>query len=422
MVLTKGCTLHNEIELTGHIHNVGLLCPLPGMKLATYSFDGAIKIWNLNTNECENTFVHGDKALKGLFLLSHEKLISVCVYDNLKVWNLKTGICEKELKIDNLSQNGKNFALYGDKLIVVCSNGIIEWDINNWKREEKLEKSVYNTYAADAMCLLPGGRIAASFGDNTIKIFDILTGKCLKQLRSTFFNASKICSLNGDRIAIVSEDGSRMKKVTILDLNGKNYNIERETGCFIVRDLFEIPGNKLAIGFPDGITIFDLSTEQREGFFEGPHNSIHSMCLLPGKKWAIGSCGKIKILSNPVYSYNLPDEKLTKLVDEYMAALKEYETINPDTLLEQIKEKTAELWLATGWILRYLKNSDPSQLDNSKLLLFNRGIIASELRQDLVRLQSESKNINEKLQNLRERKNLNKALNDALDEFDNSDK
>ena len=66
----------------------------------------------------------------------------------------------------------------------------------------------------NALCVLPGNKLASGSADNTIKIWDIVTGKCEQTLEGHQDFVRSICILPKNKLASCSID----KTIKIWDL------------------------------------------------------------------------------------------------------------------------------------------------------------------------------------------------------------
>ena len=67
-------------------------------KLASGSWDNAIKIWNVDSGECIRTLAGHSGYVMALHLLSDTKLASGSNDSTIKIWNLDSGDCIQTLK------------------------------------------------------------------------------------------------------------------------------------------------------------------------------------------------------------------------------------------------------------------------------------------------------------------------------------
>jgi len=163
-------------------------------KLVTGSADNTIKLWNIDTFECENTIIGHRDHVYGLCRLitaaGTELLASSSMDKTVKIWDpSKNWECVRTLK--GHGDSVRCVFAYGDMLISGAADGtIIVWSTGQpWKMMKVLTG---HTGVVEALSALP--RTDASEGngpykylvsasrDNSIKMWDINSYKCERTL------------------------------------------------------------------------------------------------------------------------------------------------------------------------------------------------------------------------------------------------
>ena len=157
-----------------------------------------IKIWDMITNQCLNTFKGHDCWIYTLAVTSDGKtLVSGSGDNSIKIWNIKSGLCVKTLIGHNdavktllITPNGKNIVSgSNDKTIKI-------WNIQTGECLRTIE-----SYAGNNLSITTDGKhlILDSIG-NDIEIWDIQTYNCIYSINHTYeiainengyFNASE---------------------------------------------------------------------------------------------------------------------------------------------------------------------------------------------------------------------------------------
>ena len=71
-------------------------------QLASSSYDGTIRMWNVLTGACDMTLKAHDKPVKTIIQLDDSRLCS-CSYDKtIKIWDMNASKCEMTLKGDQV--------------------------------------------------------------------------------------------------------------------------------------------------------------------------------------------------------------------------------------------------------------------------------------------------------------------------------
>lgn len=142
--------------LQGHTNSVWSLAFSPDSQLlASASFDSSIKLWDTKTRECIQTLQGHSGAVSAIAYLDNQRLVSGGFDASIRVWDVVTGRCLQVLK---------------------GHTGLISALVSKFRSQSATEvtKAII---PKDAEIVF-----SASF-DETIKGWDIETGKCLKTFR-----------------------------------------------------------------------------------------------------------------------------------------------------------------------------------------------------------------------------------------------
>ncbi|QIR36511.1 ribosome assembly protein 4 [Tolypothrix sp. PCC 7910] len=134
-----------------------------------------------------------------------------------------------------------------------------------------------------------GQRLASSSDDNTIKIWDIATGKAIATLTGHSSSVRSVAfSPDGQKLA----SGSLDKTITIWDIaTGKAIATLTGHSSSVISVAFSPDGQKLASGsFDNTIKIWDIATGKAIATLTGHSSSVRSVAFSPdGQKLASGS-------------------------------------------------------------------------------------------------------------------------------------
>ncbi|KAI9319698.1 WD40-repeat-containing domain protein [Dichotomocladium elegans] len=191
--------------LTGHTRAVRAL-QFDDNKLVTGSLDHTLKIWNYHTGQCIRTLeCHTD----GVAHLHFDSRILASASDDatIKIWNFETGRCSTLIghqdKVTHLQ-------IYQHNHLVSSS---ADRTIRLWDLETQRCIRTFEGHMAAVQIAVPGllprscfldhdaPVIVSGSSDNTIKIWSLETGQCLRTL---FGHAHGITALSYDKLRLVS--------------------------------------------------------------------------------------------------------------------------------------------------------------------------------------------------------------------------
>lgn len=287
-------------------HTDGITCLQFNQKhIITGSYDSTIKIWDIRTQECIRTLVGHTKGIRSL-IFDNQKLISCGLDTTIKVWNYHTGQCISTYRGHEDAVVSVDFH---DKTIVSGSadSTVKVWHVdsrtcytlrghNDWVNCVKIHPQSNTVFSASddttikmwdlkthqciktfggetghvgqVQCVIPINykdsiigdhdevfetdtencptHLITSSLDNTIKIWDVKTGKCI---RTQFGHIEGVWSISADNFRIVSGAHDRLIKVWDLQ-NGKCLHTwcgESSVSCVALSD------NQFAAGLENGV-------------------------------------------------------------------------------------------------------------------------------------------------------------------------
>jgi WD40 repeat protein len=162
----------------GHSDLVVCLEKLPNNQFLSGSQDKLIKLWDIDNDTCVKTF-NDDSSVLCLRLLS-EKTFASGSYSVIRIWNIEDGCCVKIL--NGHTNFVMDILLLPNGSLVSCS---VDKTIKIWDIEQTVCINTLNGHTDSIYCLtlLVNGNLASSSKDKTIKIWDLETGYCVFDLK-----------------------------------------------------------------------------------------------------------------------------------------------------------------------------------------------------------------------------------------------
>jgi WD40 repeat protein len=278
------------LTLRGHDGGVfGLAFSPDGARLATASFDGLVKVWEVSTGQVLYTLTgHHSEVAHVRFSPDGRRLASAGWQDDMvKVWDARTG---QELR--TFSQDGWHwdiaFSPEGRRLAVASGDGTVKvWDVTTG--QDILSLNAHRV-AARSVAFSPDGRWLVSAGwDQLVKIWDATTGQEIRTLKGHTLGVDAVAfSPDGTRLASAGED----RTVKLWDPATGQLLHTLYGHTLLVFDLaFSPDGSQVASASADQtVRVWDARTGQEISTLQGHGNIVFSVAFSPdGTRLASGS-------------------------------------------------------------------------------------------------------------------------------------
>lgn len=264
-----------------------------GKKLATggginIEDDFTARLWNVETGEEELKMIQGDSVEHIAFSPDGSRIASAGMDQYVILWDTQVEEADENLKL-NASINNMVYSSDGEKLAATIGDlgedrGQIRlWDAHSY---QVLDADFFNN-RADVVSFGPGGdKIAISFDDETIGIFDIQTWDELVRLTDTGSVISMRFSRDGKSLASASSNGA----ARIWDVEAGRMLFELKSGETVNSASFTPDCRKVAMDSSNNSAkIWDIETG-KELLSVKCDGAVFSVEFSPdGKKLATGS-------------------------------------------------------------------------------------------------------------------------------------
>ena len=159
-------------------HTNGVMClQFDDQVLATGSYDGTLKIWDIKTGE-EIRTLRGHQSVIRCLQFDDTKLISGGLDHRIKIWNWRTGECISTLTGHTSGVIGLHF----NSSILV--SGSIDNTIRVWNFDDKSACVLrgHSDWVNSVKIDSASRTVFSTSDDSTVKIWDLETNSCLKTL------------------------------------------------------------------------------------------------------------------------------------------------------------------------------------------------------------------------------------------------
>ena len=284
----------NSKTLKGHKGRVSALIKLSNCLIASGSYDGTVKIWDI-TKEEKDSLIMSKNAIGSVFCLLEFKpgfLLGGTSQNMVNLWDLND---KGEEYIHNFYQH----YLWVNALVKCDENHfasasndskIIIWDYTNRVYKRTLEG---HNDCIMAMILLKSGYLCTASSDEDIRIWDWRQAICLSYFRPHSKYVKCLLELNNENLITGSEDST----IGIWKKESENYdNIKFLKGHELpVRTLCYISDNYFASGsFDNKIKIWDLKNYKEVQTLEGHASNV--ICVIKYKEDMLISCSSDKTI------------------------------------------------------------------------------------------------------------------------------
>jgi WD40 repeat protein len=350
-------------RLQGHKYLRSVSYSPDGQTLASGSYDGTVKIWEVGTGKLLQTLtvhkfsVNSDKFSVNSVSYSPDgkTLASGSEDKTVKIWEVGTGKLLQTLDRNESAVKSVSYSPDGKTLASGSYDGTVKiWEVGTGKLLQTLTGNKFPvtsvSYSPDSKTLASGG------GDNTVKLWEVRTGKLLQTLTGhESFVQSVSYSLDGKALASASHDGT----VKIWEVGTENLTQTLNGHQDFVESVSYSPnGQTLASASLDKtVKIWELGTGKLLRTLTGHKEGLYSVSYSPdGKTLASASHdGTVKI-------WEVGTGKLLRPLEGHKVRVNSV-SYSPDgkTLASASLDKTVKIWeVGTGKLLRPLKGHESS--------------------------------------------------------------
>ncbi len=327
--------------------------------LASGSEDKTVRLWDVFTGECLKTLQgHTRRAWSVAFNPDGQILASGSEDKTVRLWDVFTGECLRTLQGESLRVLSVAFSPAGHTVSEAIPKGLIA------SSSDDQTVRLWNVNTGHCLKILHGhsgwvwsvafnsdGRLLGSVGeDKTVKLWDISTGQCIKTLHGHTDSVWSVAfSLQGNTLATGSDD----KTIKLWDVNtGQCLKTLQEQTKWLRSIAFSPNGQTLASGSDNQtVRLWDVNTGQCLKTLSGHISQVWTVAFsLDGQTLASGS------EDQTVKLWDINTGECLKTLQGHTSWVSSV-AFSPDsqTLISASVDQTAKLWnVTTGQCLKTL--------------------------------------------------------------------
>ncbi len=257
--------------LQGHQSSVSSVTFAQG-KLISGSFDGTIKIWDLETGACTQT-LQGHQSWVRCLAFAQGKLVSGSDDRTIKIWDLETDACTQTLQ--GHQDTVRCVALAQGKLVSGSDDNTIKiWDLETGACTQTLEGDQGRVFC---VALAEGKLISGSY-DTTIKIWDLETGASTQTLQG---HQNCVNSLTFAQGKLISGSSDSTIKIWDLETGASTQTLQGHQSA--VYSIAFAQGKLISGSYDKTIKIWDLETGACTQTLQEHQDGVSCLAFAQGK-------------------------------------------------------------------------------------------------------------------------------------------
>jgi WD40 repeat protein len=235
-----------------------------GNRIASGRIDGAVQVWDVHTGVQIGPTLIGQTGRSNAVAFSPDgrQLATTSLDGTLRLWNAELG----------LPMSGPDpqlikvaFSPDGRRVVALADPAVEQWDAVTG---ETLPTMLARDSGYSAFAFLNNGRIVTAANDGTIQIWNLSTGEPVQppvHIDSPVTNRRYVFSADGRTVAISDDDHAAAQLWSAVTGRSLGPPMTVTNPANTLYDMtFSPDGRHLAVGYTDGVRLWDVSTSHLE--------------------------------------------------------------------------------------------------------------------------------------------------------------
>ncbi len=323
-----------------------------GKTLVSGSWDGTIKLWNVETGKEIRTLKgHDGYVLSVNFSPDGKTLVSGSDDNTIKLWNVETGKEIRTLKGHDSSVLSVNFSPDGKTLVSGSWQTVKLWNVETGQEIRTLKG---HDNRVKSVNFSPDGKTLVSGSWQTVKLWNVETGEEIRTLKG---HDNWVYSVNFSPDGKTLVSGSDDNTIKLWNVEtGEEIRTLKGHDNSVISVNFSPDGKTLVSGSDDNtIKLWNGSTGQEIRTLKGHDNSVYSVNFSPDGKTLVSGSN-----DNTIKLWNVETGEEIRTLKGHDNSVNSV-NFSPDgkTLVSGSDDKTIKLWNgSTGQEIRTLKGHD----------------------------------------------------------------
>jgi WD40 repeat protein len=269
--------------LTGHQGAVWAVAVLPDGRVISSSFDGAMRVWDVESGQVLATLTGHQGSVRTVAVLPEGRVVSGSRDTTMRVWDVESG--QVLATLTGHKGSIRTVAVLPDGRVVSGSSDctLRVWDVASG---QVLATLTGHQGAVNAVAVLPDGRVVSGSSDCTLRVWDVESGQALTTLQCLHDYVFAVAVLPDGRIVSGSSGGT----VRVWDVESGQALTTLQDYQGSVRALAVLPDGRVVSGSDDyTLRVWDVESGQALVTLLGHQDWVRAVAVLPDGRVVSGS-------------------------------------------------------------------------------------------------------------------------------------